>query len=370
MIKAFRLFLIIFLTNYSLAFSYLHLDFIPQVNTVHDIRQLGENTILVVLRSSPETLENYFIDTSHGSIEDLIEELDEWQGACVNLWISQENKEQNIFAVENKVRNTTIFCQKDLEKISTQWPSKIEGIELYGERCSGTTFFTTLVQNNISDAKEKFRWKYSFHSKHGPIWFSAQPNHPALSDENTLFLGIFRNAYDWSGSCYRHHHNFHESVFRLPYIQFLGHEMISFKGGKELMWDRNPTTGNRFENMFQLRTAKIKSMLHMQKAPHSYFVNYEQLYDFPSAFVAEIADRFKLPINPIYKPITKRFESPNQKFTPLIYPKLKKNIIHYINSQLDASLETSLGYPLLPKKAYFQRKSAKDKYSYLKPRGQ
>jgi hypothetical protein len=148
----------------------------------------------------------------------------------------------------------------------------IKFVTIYGERCSGTNYLAALLTTNFDvDVCWKHGWKHFFGF-----------NDLSTSDD-TLFVGIIRNPYDWINSLYREKHH-------LPLINtscvdsFLNNEFYSiFKDGREIMSDRNIYTKKRYKNIFDMRHTKNKFLIEdMPKLVKNYLlITHESLlYDF------------------------------------------------------------------------------------------
>lgn len=148
----------------------------------------------------------------------------------------------------------------------------IKFVTIYGERCSGTNYLAALLTTNFDvDVCWKHGWKHFFGF-----------NDLSTSDD-TLFVGIIRNPYDWINSLYRDKHH-------LPLINtscvdsFLNNEFYSiFKDGREIMSDRNIYTKKRYKNIFDMRHTKNKFLIEdMPKLVKNYLlITHESLlYDF------------------------------------------------------------------------------------------
>lgn len=105
----------------------------------------------------------------------------------------------------------------------------IKYFTIYGERCSGTNYLENLITMNFSI---DITWKYGF--KH---FFGF--NDLTDSDE-TLFIGITRNPYDWFNSLYRDKHHLHLSL-RNNIYDFLNKPVrsIDYTTGRDIMEERH-----------------------------------------------------------------------------------------------------------------------------------
>lgn len=140
----------------------------------------------------------------------------------------------------------------------------IKKFTIYGERCSGTNYLENIIRKNF-DAE--ITWDYGW--KH---FFGFNDEKLEDSDE-VLFICIIRNISDWMNSFFREKHHLplkyksHLSCTEKMH-EFLNEEFWSFNDNnrnrdtnKELMYDRNIYTGERYKNIFELRHTKIKWMV-------------------------------------------------------------------------------------------------------------
>jgi len=145
-------------------------------------------------------------------------------------------------------------------------------VTIYGERCSGTNYLEALLTTNYDvDVCWKYGWKHFFGF------------HNLKNSDDTLFIGIIRNPYDWINSLYR-------DKYHLPAINtssvdsFLNNEFYSIMDdGGEMMRDRNLYTKERYKNIFDMRHTKNKFLIEdMPKLVKNYLlITHEALlYDF------------------------------------------------------------------------------------------
>ena len=142
---------------------------------------------------------------------------------------------------------------------------------IYGERCSGTNYLEKLIENNFDT---KVTWEYGW--KH----FFGFDN--LKNSDNTLFIGITKNPYDWFNSLYRDQHHLPQAFKNIHC--YLNNEFYSVdEKGIELMNDRSMYTKQRYKNIFDMRDSKLKFLI---KDMPSLVKNYilitheELLYDF------------------------------------------------------------------------------------------
>jgi hypothetical protein len=161
---------------------------------------------------------------------------------------------------------------------------------IYGERCSGTNYLQNIMDLNFD---VQVTWDYGW--KH---FFGFQDDKLKDSDD-TLFICIVRNPFEWINSFYRTPHH-------LPLIykghlseekkkdEFLNKEFWSIHNDKkEHMEDRNIYTGARYKNIFELRHTKIKWMIEdlPNKVKNYIFIKYEDLVNDFNNTLLKIKDK-------------------------------------------------------------------------------
>lgn len=238
----------------------------------------------------------------------------------------------------------------------------ITRFQIFGERCSGTKYLSSLLGANFPDLSPGM----PFGNKHLPAWYHLPkesypgPDHhyTLKGEEFCLFVVIFRNPFDWLRSMHR------SPYFAAPHLHNTSiHRFIALpweirQDGPENVRqiEKDPLTGKPFKNVLHLRTAKIENMLRLKtKVSHIYYVNYETVRDFPEKVVEEIAEYFYLERNEPFRPISYEcsgdpsygersqqeisFQAPTP-YTPA--PNLRRKIL----KELDLDLERSIGYEL------------------------
>lgn len=239
----------------------------------------------------------------------------------------------------------------------------IENIKIYGERSSGTNWLQAIVSGKSYYYDHSKYTSISFHGEGNPAF-----NLPVLNEkhfghkhffgnwynqdikengDNTLFIGIVRNFYDYSLSLLKHKHHIPE-INQDPNIFFknewysIDHEAQSPRYGEEIMEDRNWITGERYKNIFELRKNKIEYLQDVmpQVAKNYVLIRYEDLVDDVDKVVSFVADKFDLKI--INNDFTKSIK--NQSSPYIFNPH-----ISLINENIDWETENKLGYqPIAP----------------------
>ena len=168
------------------------------------------------------------------------------------------------------------------------------------------------------------------------------------NSNDTLFIGLIRNPYDWINSLYIN--QYHLPIHFKYAENFLNCEVYSLDdSGNEFLNDRNIYTKNRYKNIFELRNTKNKFLIEdMPLLVKNYIlIKYEDLlYDFNNT-INKIKDKGLIVKNNINYPINIEYykTSINIKF-------LKNNKKNYISKEniinkLNMFYETKLNYSKL-----------------------
>ena len=185
----------------------------------------------------------------------------------------------------------------------------IKYIQILGERYSGTNYLAALIRNNIPavEITESFGFKHWFIKDHQP---RSAPNSTTDFEcvrslnhsDDTLFLVILRNPFDWLRSLARYPQHAPD------------HVGLSFS---------------------------------KQRVKHIAFINYENLYENSSTLV-DVADNFDISI-----PNRQLIDEPrylkggavqNELFVPKKYKPIIKYDLEFIESTLDWDIEESINY--------------------------
>jgi hypothetical protein len=225
---------------------------------------------------------------------------------------------------------------------------RIDTIQIYGERASGTNFLEHLLRQNLNFIKftDSFGWKHGF---------------PATGVEdatNCLFVVIYRHPYDWIRSL--HNMPWHSApVLRcLDFSSFIRSEWWCIRDehaflkpgdpayGEEMMEERSPETGERFPNILKVRSSKIFHWEALkQRAPHSFHIRYEDLNRDPASILAEMSRDFSLNKKRLLREI-RGDKGGDRPFMKKTYNPLSPRDEEFILRQLDLDLEKSIGYDL------------------------
>ena len=149
----------------------------------------------------------------------------------------------------------------------------IKYFTIYGERCSGTNFLKSAVEENFDlEFTNKYTWKHFF----GHYKFEKN-----IEEDETLFIGIVRNPIEWIDSFYKKLHHIPNDNKKNIYT-FLFNIFYSIYDDKtEIMEDRHLKTNNRYKNIFELRNIKNDYLLNEMKlnVKNYLLIRYEDLRD-------------------------------------------------------------------------------------------
>jgi hypothetical protein len=216
----------------------------------------------------------------------------------------------------------------------------IKYFTILGERTSGTTFLEEAITNNFNI---QITWKYGRKHEFG---FNEYKN-----SDDTLFIGIVRNPFDWINSLYI-------SPWHLQYnlitsiTNFLNEEFYSNVDdynnteltNKEVMTHRHIYTKERYKNIFEARKIKVEYLFYemKNKVKNYFFLRYEDLVDNYEYILNQIGQKYNLKIkHPIIR-INYYKSNKGQSY-------IKNNIfinktLIYNHKDFDKSIEKSLKY--------------------------
>jgi hypothetical protein len=255
-------------------------------------------------------------------------------------------------------------------------------MDIIGERNSGTNWVSSILAKNFVDGKllglsnnnniyKKFRGLYTseFGWKHG--FLRRDLIEARLSKANqVVFVVILRNPYSWILSMKKlpHHAPDHNGV---SLMQFVSLEWHCFgKARMEMMWERDPKSGEAYQNVIAMRTAKYKDWLDLQNVvEHVAYIRYEDIINDDGAGMVKSAAKWggNMRTEAEFKPEygrcgafgwrdgcsgggterereTRRAKANDETYMNQFYG--NPEVLTFVNSQLDHTLEESLGYEI------------------------
>jgi hypothetical protein len=208
---------------------------------------------------------------------------------------------------------------------------------IYGERCSGTNYLEKLIELNFN---VKITWEYGWKHFFG---FNNLNN-----SDNTLFIGITKNPYDWINSFYREQYHLPNHFKNMN--SFLNNEFYSVHAhdtNEEVMTDRSMYTKERYKNIFDMRHSKLKFLIEdMPSLVKNYILirNEDLVYDFKNTMnkIQKKGLLFKKNIHfPVNYLIDVKTNKPFIKNTKLEYISKEK-----IKEKINMTYENKLYYDL------------------------
>lgn len=221
--------------------------------------------------------------------------------------------------------------------------------QVLGERSSGTNFIKRLLgRNSQLQPTELLGWK------HGFAQAMAIPADLAV-------ICVVRNAVDWALSMHAKPWHTVPELQRLEFSDFIRAPWQTridrpryFREaaglvGQPLMQDRDPLTGDVFENIFALRRAKLASLIgYLNRDCTCVILRMEEYQADPEARLnALLAALGQPPREGPFRPVNKRLGS---KFKPAVdgRPETPSQMapadLAYLRSQVDPQQEKRLGY--------------------------
>lgn len=207
----------------------------------------------------------------------------------------------------------------------------IDKFTIYGERHSGTNFLESCIKQQFG-----LDITYFYGFKH---WMGFAKPEVISYNRQVLFIGIVRNPYDWLAAFYNAPH--HVPRFNSLNINtFLTNEWYSIDcHNNEIMYDRNFTSKpyKRYHNIFEMRRTKYIYLSQVMPliAKNYILLSYDSFLKNHTNYLNIIGNRYHLKtINKPPIPVEKKsynFDLP---------------IKNLINSNLDWTLEESLGYTI------------------------
>ena len=210
---------------------------------------------------------------------------------------------------------------------------------IYGERCSGTNYLEELMTLNFDIP---LTWEYGH--KH---FFGFQDLN---NSDDTLFIGIVREPYDWINSLYREQHHLPKNFKNMD--DFLNCEFYSLDDdtGIELIKDRNMCKPDkRYENIFEMRNTKLSFLLdYMPSHVENYIlIRYEDLInDFQNTMYKIFQKGLKVKHNIEFPINTSNYKKSNYL---IFVPNCKPNHIakEKIFPRLNTTYENRVCYSLI-----------------------
>ncbi len=230
---------------------------------------------------------------------------------------------------------------------------EITKIQIFGERCSGTNYTKQLLVNNFPDIEltAMYGFKHRFHNKN-------------LADrDNCLFLIVYRDLFDWLRSFHLQPFHAAPELCGIPFSQFIRKEWRALYTkssgrtpddplwGTEMMFERDPQTGNRFRNVLELRRARTCDWESLgEKVPYFLHLCYEDLRNNPEGILREISEQFGLVRKKKFMGVSSYKGKQRVSYIPKKYQAISPEDRDYILRESDLQQEQSIGYNIPQRK--------------------
>ena len=219
--------------------------------------------------------------------------------------------------------------------------------QVLGERSSGTNLVKRLLGRNTSLAPtEALGWKHGFAQE------TAIPS-------DLLVVCVVRRADAWALSMHAKPWHCPPAMQALPFSQFIRAKWDTivdrpryFRGlpnvgeiGTALRIDRHPQTGQPFETVFDMRTAKLRSLLsYPDRDCNCVVLRCEDVVGDPN----KLLEALSLPgwtghLRPVFKRLGSKFR-PSIEERPSIPDCLSEADTKWLKQRCDTKLEATLGY--------------------------
>jgi len=228
--------------------------------------------------------------------------------------------------------------------------TRIRNVCVLGERVSGTSFLQKLITENT-----KLISVLPFGHKH---FFQDVKLIRKTDTKETLFVFISRDLIDWLNSFLNntfHADNpirkctdmstFLKMEWKCIYDKTSGTKETDKQFGKEMMCERNPANGKRFDNVISMRNAKMKHFLGLKNQVENFVhLKYEDVRDNPEEFLDGICKMFGITRNRSYVPINTVRGKGKIEYHRKMYPEIKTTDMEFILDNVDSELESKLEY--------------------------
>ncbi len=236
---------------------------------------------------------------------------------------------------------------------------EIHSFHLMGERCSGTKFVETIINNNFN-----LNYSSQYGHKHFIPWIHPNYLHNRKSiildsmgtesyykdSDGCLFIVIVRDPYDWLRSFYQTPHHVHRTLTKsftsFTHLQWLSTDPYTPVCVND---NYNPWTNRPFKNVLELRKYKYLNYLNVRHFVKNYlFVRYEDVRDDQAGFIEFLTNQYRLKpkgqIKLIHYYVNHNAQDVNKSFKKSKYFNIKSHHLKHINSKLDWVLENLMEY--------------------------
>lgn len=218
-----------------------------------------------------------------------------------------------------------------------------------GERVSGTCMLASLIARNITGLRA-----VAFKHKH---FFQDTEQIKRANTSSTLFVYITREPVAWVHSLCKTPYHTHHSLKNKGVSAFMRKEWYCVEDeasgisqdskvyGKEMLHERDPGTGERFRNVFKMRSAKVAHTLALGQVVENFVhVRLGDLQRDPEGFIDSICDKYHLRKYKEFSPVSTVRGKGKVLYKPTMYPSLSEEDTEYLLQELDLQAEAVLGY--------------------------
>lgn len=218
-----------------------------------------------------------------------------------------------------------------------------------GERVSGTSFLNSLISRNVPGLKP-----IVFRHKH---WFQNLDEIRRADTSSVVFIYITREPISWLNSLCRTPFHAHNSLKNKELSDFIRTQWHSVEDnssgvsqdsrlyGSEMLHERCPETGERFQNVLKMRSAKIRHTMRLQGiVDHFMHVDLSDIQAEPELFIAALCQLHNLRRCREFIPVDTVRGKGRVLYKPTLYPELSPSDARYILQELDLGAEEMLGY--------------------------
>lgn len=226
----------------------------------------------------------------------------------------------------------------------------ISKVVILGERVSGTSFMQSLITYNTN-----LKVDQTFGHKH---FLQDTVKISKTDTTDTLFLFITRDIMEWLQSF--NNNTFHADLpirrctdfskfIRMEWKciedETSGVSQLDPKYGKEMMCERDHSSGERYQNVIKMRTGKIRHLLvdvgcYVENFEH---VKYEYIRDNPERWLIDLSNKYDIILKP-YRPVKSVRGKGKVAYKRKDYPPISEDDQLYIFENMSKEVEEYLGY--------------------------
>lgn len=226
----------------------------------------------------------------------------------------------------------------------------ITKICVLGERVSGTCFAQSLVTSNTN-----LKPVLPYGHKH---FFQDIDRLRKDDTSDTLFLFISRDVMEWLNSFKKNPFHTDKTIrnckdmgtflrteWKCVYDNTSGTPESSKLYGREMMCERNPSDGQRFENVVQMRNAKMAHFLGLREVvEHFVHVRYEDVRDDPRNFIENLCSEFSILKTKTFCDVKTVRGKGRVAYKRTYYPEMAAEDAEFVVRNVNTDLESLLGY--------------------------